>query len=758
MLGLVVLALALCVAHATSPEEDAAQAQQLSKEGVRLAGARRLSQAIELFRQAVELDPTSPNLHNNLGVVYMRTNQMALAEERFVESLKLEDSLECSAASNLADLFAFTGQDADSVLAKHGVRDVLRQGIHEAVLARRNHKNSSRQQQQQQQRHQQQQAGASDPSLLLEMKQEETHGDVQAVLESSALRDAARKRAVEHVRHRAEPLPRIDAAFLHLPEYAKYSRGRAPFILTGVFEFWAEQRRRALATALMLPDAEAELQTALDLYAKGATSAAEVAAARYRVAKLRVSAMQASEGGGGGGTPSSWAVTHADWGMRWLASALGDAPADWYPQNLRTQDTPQIVSLMSALSMLTQSSGPAYIQLNLAAAHWYRTVAPRLGPLPPLFTQDEHWLDGCFGGAAADPDGLNGTDPLLRSRPFGAKLFPPLASLHNASSSREAEDASSKGHAPSSGGGANRGLVSEHFVSSHWRMLLVGNKGAGMFNHKDTLQTLSYQIQAQGGKLWHLCSPTQDSILQPLMPQFGKHNDILSLLDPDYTRFPQLLDLDCYADIVYEGEIVFYPREWWHETHNLFDYTVAITGTLAAPDNAAHVARELQNTCVRGGFRSGLRGPSPTAPLDFISPSADLCRHYARCAHWFEVAYGPSGGTQWERAVAAPSSLGSVEAADMVHAAERVRRAQHFTDPPQSAPFSRGEMAEAQRGQRSLDPSQDSGSVHPHEWLPEAPATQSLDTCLRSHAADLLGTLTVAGRSRSLSDARLVPV
>ena len=61
----------------------------------------------------------------------------------------------------------------------------------------------------------------------------------------------------------------------------------------------------------------------------------------------------------------------------------------------------------------------------------------------------------------------------------------------------------------------NDAATRERFsLLSHWRMLLIGERGAGMFNHKDTLRVSSYQLQLQGKKRWHLCyGPTQGAFI-----------------------------------------------------------------------------------------------------------------------------------------------------------------------------------------------------------------------------------------------------
>jgi len=71
-------------------------------------------------------------------------------------------------------------------------------------------------------------------------------------------------------------------------------------------------------------------------------------------------------------------------------------------------------------------------------------------------------------------------------------------------------------------------------------MLLLGTDGAGMFNHADTLNTASYQMQLAGTKTWHLCHPNQGAFLHPDHDMFH----------PDYVRFPQALQADCFLDMV----------------------------------------------------------------------------------------------------------------------------------------------------------------------------------------------------------------
>lgn len=124
---------------------------------------------------------------------------------------------------------------------------------------------------------------------------------------------------------------------------------------------------------------------------------------------------------------------------------------------------------------------------------------------------------------------------------------------------------------------------------THWKMLLLGEEGAGMFNHRDYLQSASYQIQVQGRKKWHLCAPTQD----PFLYQDGE----VDMFNPDYKRFPQVLKAKCYQFIVEPGDFVFYPKGYWHQTLNLDTPTISLTGTLVTPTNHFDVKERLEVQC-----------------------------------------------------------------------------------------------------------------------------------------------------------------
>ena len=63
----------------------------------------------------------------------------------------------------------------------------------------------------------------------------------------------------------------------------------------------------------------------------------------------------------------------------------------------------------------------------------------------------------------------------------------------------------------------------------------IGNENAGMFNHRDTLSTASWQMQLRGKKRWHICSPREE----PLMYGAGR----VDAFSPDYDAFPKMLNV-----------------------------------------------------------------------------------------------------------------------------------------------------------------------------------------------------------------------
>jgi hypothetical protein len=85
-------------------------------------------------------------------------------------------------------------------------------------------------------------------------------------------------------------------------------------------------------------------------------------------------------------------------------------------------------------------------------------------------------------------------------------------------------------------------LAPNRLLSPPPSQVLFGSKGAGMFNHMDTLRTASFQIQLAGVKRWHICGPSEHH-------KMYEASDV-NAFAPDYDRYPLFLEADCYLDEV----------------------------------------------------------------------------------------------------------------------------------------------------------------------------------------------------------------
>jgi len=123
-------------------------------------------------------------------------------------------------------------------------------------------------------------------------------------------------------------------------------------------------------------------------------------------------------------------------------------------------------------------------------------------------------------------------------------------------------------------------LQDEYHIKTHWRVILIGSRGAGMFNHSDSLLSSSWHAHVQGKKWWYVCSGGQG------------------------------VRQTCYEEVLSEGDVLFYPKHYYHETQNLADpLTMTITGTVVNAYNYEELAGQLHKECSRGHLGFDLSGP-----------------------------------------------------------------------------------------------------------------------------------------------------
>ena len=80
----------------------------------------------------------------------------------------------------------------------------------------------------------------------------------------------------------------------------------------------------------------------------------------------------------------------------------------------------------------------------------------------------------------------------------------------------------------------------------------------------------------------------------------------------------------CYEEVLDEGDVLFYPRDWYHQTQNLGEpVTITLTGTVVNAFNYKQIAGQLHKECTRGSLGFDLSGP--------------LCDAVQECVgHWHE--------------------------------------------------------------------------------------------------------------------------
>lgn len=102
----------------------------------------------------------------------------------------------------------------------------------------------------------------------------------------------------------------------------------------------------------------------------------------------------------------------------------------------------------------------------------------------------------------------------------------------------------------------------EWHIKTHWKIMIVGSKGAGMFNHSDSLLTSSWHAHLAGQKWWYVCSENV-----------------------------------CYEGVMNTGDILYYPPTWYHETRNLHTPTITVTDTVMDYSNAMGILTKMMNEC-----------------------------------------------------------------------------------------------------------------------------------------------------------------
>ena len=118
----------------------------------------------------------------------------------------------------------------------------------------------------------------------------------------------------------------------------------------------------------------------------------------------------------------------------------------------------------------------------------------------------------------------------------------------------------------------------------HLLWIFIGPADSGLFLHQDVAYTSAWNVQLTGSKAWKLWSPDQEELL---------YAGELNAFAPDYQSFPKFSQAKTLTATVTEGECIYVPPRWWHQTKNI-DTGVALTANFVDQFNAKTVVDYLK--------------------------------------------------------------------------------------------------------------------------------------------------------------------
>jgi hypothetical protein len=68
-------------------------------------------------------------------------------------------------------------------------------------------------------------------------------------------------------------------------------------------------------------------------------------------------------------------------------------------------------------------------------------------------------------------------------------------------------------------------------------------------------------------------------------------------------------DFECFEDLFYPGDTLFYPKHYYHLTQNIETLTMTVTGTVVNAFNYGAIATQLHRECVYAHLSFDLSGP-----------------------------------------------------------------------------------------------------------------------------------------------------
>ncbi len=220
-----------------------------------------------------------------------------------------------------------------------------------------------------------------------------------------------------------------------------------------------------------------------------------------------------------------------------LKTIYGAEFVEFYPQNMQIKPTKVYhVNLDKALSYFDYPDGAyvssdvsevgAYIQWNINSSHFDRIMESQdqrinLGPLDTLKNQLQEFINEVTGSFQTETD-------------------------------------------------ISEALIESFARRSHWYMMLIGEENSGMFMHNDNLPVGSWQMELTGNKKWVICSSDNKMNIDGQRTCSDQESMNGVCLDKE----------SCGQAVVFPGDILYYPPQFWHQTTCLSKPTISLSGTV----------------------------------------------------------------------------------------------------------------------------------------------------------------------------------
>ena len=277
-----------------------------------------------------------------------------------------------------------------------------------------------------------------------------------------------------------------------------------------------------------------------------------------------------------------------DWSIDWFVEHGGfaDEIVDYYPSGMidirskpylrKMKDMREDWAAVGTPKWRHRLSTP-YVQWRLNAGTW-RRLKKNLDNLPSWFTVDESWLKACL--------------PKRSPEEWPADNW---------------------------------------MQHCHWKVLVVGKRGSGMFFHADGIGTATYQLQVVGRKRWTVCAPFEADRLY----RAGE----VDTFNVDENRFPLFKGAQCTLTTVKPGEVLYYPTGWWHQTDNLDTDTIGLAARRVDRHNYHRVFSEMTRKCENPAEDITKKWPGAAPPISLTN-----CASIGKCYEiWRKEFTKPAG-------------------------------------------------------------------------------------------------------------------